>query len=398
MSSSERDVVAGEVAGDGTQVAKSMPESFEITISPLPVDASRTEFNSLLRSGRIAFITVLAFALVLSRAGHTLLAQPFKKSLIGGEKELHVPKYHTLLEASSWPLSMLFWFATAFYKGKKIRVDNWRYRLKMYGAMAFVDAINSILGSMGLNYLPSGIYTILKSTSMIFAVVFARTMTRKEFNKFHYIGASILVVGTAVITTSTKSMSWDENGGFNMTAFYGMCGCISSAMCIAFLGVLTYKFFVHEKVKGDILVVAENNAFQAFFMWIFLLPLLGSQEAASWSSTLQQIKDHGSSSLFVSLSVGMLICRPITEFSGIAVTAFTSNVLTRALGGPRRLLVILGGYFIFHEPMAPATIVAVVCMLTALSVYVYGGYRLKVDKIMRSKVSSGSKSGVITEQ
>lgn len=328
---------------------------------------------------KIFALILFSFFLVVSRAAHTLLAQPFKKHLISGRK-LHVPVYHSLLEASSFPISVVFWIVLALYKRGTIAITNWQYRMKMYVAMAAVDAFNSVVGAIGLNVLPPAVYTILKSSSIIFAVLFSRAFTTKRLNRFHYLGAAILCISVTIITCSTNQVTLGSSDRFDFHMFKGICGALLSAISVAFLGVLTYAFFVKEKCKGDIVVVAENNAFQAFFMWIFLLPLLATSEAASWKSTLAAIEDNGTMSTFFVLSILMLLCRPIAEFGGIAVTNFSSNVLTRALGGVRRIFVLIGAVYIFHEAMPLPKILSAVFMNVALVVYVYGGYRLMLDK------------------
>ena len=155
---------------------------------------------------------------------------------------------------------------------------------------------------------------------------------------------------------------------------------LGGSICVGLLGVVGYSMFVNQNVKGDFVMICEQNAMQSTLMFILLLPILASNEAAGWLEVFADVSESGRTSTMVAYSLGLFFARPLTLFSCIGVMAFASASLVGTLGGPRRLLVIILAFIIFNESASAPKLVSVACLCVALGIYAYGGHRLQLEK------------------
>jgi hypothetical protein len=105
------------------------------TTSDLTTMTKRLEKKS--SSRRISILIGVSVLEICARASSTLLAQPLKHHVAGGQRDLSVPMLHALLEMSSFPISLTAWLLV---NRGRISITNWRYRLPMYALMALLDA------------------------------------------------------------------------------------------------------------------------------------------------------------------------------------------------------------------------------------------------------------------
>lgn len=71
----------------------------------------------------------------------TLIAQPLKFHVAGGNVPLSIPMMHSMLESGSFILSLLAWVSFSLYRRGRVTIDNWRYRVKVYALMGLLDCV-----------------------------------------------------------------------------------------------------------------------------------------------------------------------------------------------------------------------------------------------------------------
>jgi len=155
--------------------------------------------------------------------------------------------------------------------------------------------------------------------------------------------------------------------------------CITSAFSVAVLGLATHFFIRHEKGKEyDVSLVLEINAVQSVMAFIFILMLVTvSPETAIWTDSLSRVTFSGHTTALVLLLLCFFLIRALAAFSTCALTALGSGILPRALGGPRRLVVIaISIAFGLHDQMNAARAISALLMTAALGLYGIGGYQL----------------------
>ncbi|CEP03451.1 Sugar phosphate transporter domain-containing protein [Plasmodiophora brassicae] len=353
--------------------------------------------DKVLRAKRASLLVVLSVMEIGGRAMSTLIAQPLKFHVAGGNVPLSIPMMHSMLESGSFILSLLAWVSFSLYRRGRVTIDNWRYRVKVYALMGLLDCVSGVSGSIGLNILPASIFTLLGSTAIVFSIILSRVFTNKKFTLWHY-AAVVLTVSSVVFLFASMDdttrnprdvvISPDailEQPVSQVVAF--LC-CLMSAFLIALIGVLNYVFFKHEQVKYDLAIILENNAIQSTFVFAFLLPVvLSSKEFSLWGTVYKRIQLNGQTPLFTGVCVGIFLSRPLTLFSSVATTAFSSAVLTRALGGPRRLVVMVMSALIFGDPMPALKLLSAAFMFFSTLIYVVGGYKLQKQEALQKSAT-----------
>ena len=108
------------------------------------------------RAGRILIVTLLAIGVIVSRSAHTLLSQAMKKHLLPASYGvLRLPLYITFVEVASFPIPLAVWLYMCWKTHGCIKIDNWRYRMKMYLVIAVLDSAATALASISLSILPA---------------------------------------------------------------------------------------------------------------------------------------------------------------------------------------------------------------------------------------------------
>ena len=278
---------------------------------------------------------------------------------------------------AGWPFPFIAWYFTS---NGTFEMPNKTWRLKAFFFLAFLDAGNTALGSVGLAGMSAAAYQIIRGACLIFTMGLSLMLTKKKFNIWHYVGVGLMFLAVVITAVTEDNKGSDSKATLSQTIVNTTC-TIFSSLFVSLLSVMTQKLFTDENSKGSFNFVCQIQSWQSLFSFMMTLPmLLIVGEWRDWGAAVDSISEQGNMTLFVFLSLGMFISRPLMLFSNIACTSLSSATYVRALGGPKKLFIIIASYLLFSQRPPTPTLIATVFMTISLGIYVYGGVKLQREK------------------
>ena len=275
----------------------------------------------------IAFIVFISVSRVIVHSSLALLAQAFKFLLVDDDETLQIPMYYGMLLTWSWQLPLLFWLGYLYKYNLPVKVENCRDRLQSYAAIAFVEAINISMSSLGLAYLSAGLYAILESSSIFFSVVLTRILTKKRIHGAQYVAATFMM-GAVLLQTLASSSFRNESNVEPSQVVAGIIAATLAAFLQAINGVLVYRMFMRESnnSSSETHILLEMNCFVTMFMAVFsLIPVFViSSEYTTWPSMYAEIHENGRTSTLVILSIAVWLMGTLLGLTFIGVSSISS--------------------------------------------------------------------------
>jgi hypothetical protein len=162
--------------------------------------------------------------------------------------------------------------------------------------------------------------------------------------------------------------------------YFGFAAAVAGSVFVSILSVLTQKLFASEQSKGDLTFICQINTCQSFLSTLIVLPCFLVKEFGSLADLYPQLVANDKATMFWSLLLAMWVASPMMLFTNIGLTSFSSATFSRSLGGPKLVVCVALGHWIFGDPLNGYTIGAAVLLFVSLGIYIYGGYRLQESK------------------
>jgi len=298
--------------------------------------------------------------------------------------------YIPLSFAYIWP--MMKW-------GSQITAEQRAIPIYKFFIMGLLDGIAGVMQSFSVNYIPNGALIILLTQSAIPISMFvSRWLLKAKYEKFHYVGALVVIAGLIVLLVPVF-LSKDQNNNGESTVKIAIWCIVLILSCVPMTLSSVYK----EKALGDADIdVVYLNGWVAVFQFLVSIPLaipaayasnLTIQELPTnfWNgvrcytgqdSILHSYYDHGQlvivdqckeAPLFVNLYVAFNVLYNILIIMilkyGSANILWLAMTIMVPLGNVAFSLKFVPG----HRKMRPTDIVGLVVIMTGLCIYRFWG-------------------------
>jgi len=299
--------------------------------------------------------------------------------------------YIPLSFAYIWP--MILW-------GKNITPKQRQIPLYKFFIMGFLDGIAGVMQTFSVNYIPNGALIILLTQSAIPISMFvSRWLLKAKYEKFHYVGATVVIAGLIVVLVPVF-LSKDQNNGESTVKIAIWC-VVLILSCVPMTLSSVYK----EKALGDDeadIDVVYLNGWVAVFQFLVSIPLAIPAAYAS-NLTIQELPtnfyngvrcyvgkdsilhsyyDHGQfiivdqckeAPLFVNLYIAFnvlynILIILILKYGGANILWLAMTIMV-PLGNVAFSLKFVPG----HRAMRPTDIVGLIVIMLGLCIYRFWG-------------------------
>lgn len=233
----------------------------------------------------------------------------------------------------------LFYGVYMLFNWKKIGPEEKGMSLKNFVIMGSLDSIGSIMQTFAFNYMPGAlIILLLQSTIPVSMVVTKFWITKTEYKFYHYLGASVVVVGLAVallpqfINPDGTDSGTTSNKMELIWAAVLIISCVPSAVSNVFKEKVLQKYKMNPMYMNSWMSV-----FQFGFTLVFCIPTIYAQNLSitelprNFVDGLKCLAGYNSAVVGTSSSVDDCSLAPFYYFTYIAFNIIYNIIIVYIL-------------------------------------------------------------------
>ncbi|XP_016514842.1 putative purine permease 10 isoform X1 [Nicotiana tabacum] len=242
-------------------------------------------------------------------------------------------------------------------------------------------AANSLLYSVGLQYLPASTYSLISSTQLAFNAIFSFHFNGQKITPPILNSVVLLTLSSVLIIFQNESSTYDKE--ISLHGFLiGFLATIIGAAGFGLLGSLTELTFQKILKNGSFKVVMQMTIYQCFIAT--LVGLTGLFASGDWRNLEKEMEEFklGKVSYILYLSLGTIYSQAQTLGSiGLIfkVSSLFSNVIL-ILGAP---LTQISAVVLLHDSVSGLKLVSLVLGLWGFTSYLYQQY---LDSLLANAV------------
>lgn len=311
------------------------------------------------------YATVAAYSFIysFSSAAETLVI----KALNYNSVPILLPVYTAFLSNQLWIFMIPFYY---FMKKKDI-VEY----IGQYTTMGILIFIISLLRSIGANYLPGSLFSLLISSSILFNMLLRWVWLKKKITSWH-IAAGFCCMCSAICVCI------DKEGDLALDT-HGIVSSLGAAFFVALTGVWQEKL---QATWDDVNLRVVEMTIIASILASVLLVIVGmaTKEFVEWTPTLvSAAQTTNSLSLVISCSVALPILKLLVRNTKYSIIQNSSSFFFEFVQASSALLGSLSNVLLFHESWALGYIGAFLFLGLAFIFYIIGNMKVKKETVAR---------------
>ncbi|GIQ82175.1 dynein heavy chain 1, axonemal, partial [Kipferlia bialata] len=242
-----------------------------------------------------------------------------------------------------------------------------RQMLRRYGILGALDGVHTLLQSVGLNYLPGSVYTLVKSSTLVFNLCLSRIIIGKRFTAHNVVSVVVVSSGIALMGLQPDEAPDPVVPGIYTVAL--IC-TVGAAFVNALQTVLAEVLMAtdseggHHQSRTKAQAVSEASFYNGFISFAVVLPVglvLGLHE--SWS---------GLPTMYWVASWGVALVKQLGYICKFQVCQLVSALFAGIIDMLRRVVVILTCLVVFNEELTWQKLCSVTIVCLGFGVYMHG--------------------------
>eukprot|EP00928_Gymnodinium_smaydae_P079224 TRINITY_DN63208_c0_g1_i1.p1 TRINITY_DN63208_c0_g1~~TRINITY_DN63208_c0_g1_i1.p1 ORF type:complete len:417 (+),score=49.58 TRINITY_DN63208_c0_g1_i1:177-1427(+) len=210
---------------------------------------------------------------------------------------------------------------------------------------AFFDLVATVLGCMGVLYIPASIFQMLRASTMVFAAFFSVVCLKRKLIGPNYAGLCLCVVGVCMVSManlmdgsgtsgdSTKSANSDDEGDSSMFLTLLGIGLTLAGQVVQAAQVIAEEWILKDVDLPPFEIIGYEGFWGILMMLIVGYPLL-------WvlpGSDVGHVEDPVDTIVMIRNNPYLLLCF-LTYLCSCATLNATGIAVTGALSGTMRMM------------------------------------------------------------
>ena len=318
------------------------------------------------------YALVIAYSLIysFSSAGETLVIKALNYNAV----PISLPVYIAFLSNQLW----IFMIPMYYFMKKS---DCSKYIGQYVGMGVLIFAI-SLLRSIGANFLPGSLFSLLISTSILFNMLLRWFWLKKKLTPLHIAAGFCCICSAVCICIDIRGDSSSIDASFA----YGLQASIGAAFFVALTSVWQEKIQpTWDNVNLRMVEMTIAASVLASFLLIFVG--IGTREFVQWTPTLVSATESSASlALVIGCSITLPILKLLVRNTKYSIIQVSSSFFFEFVQASSALLGSLSNVLLFSEPWGPGYIGAFLFLGLAFTFYSLGNVKSKKEIVLSSSI------------